>query len=194
MRKLIILILCISFFFSIPSPTFAVDMNTESSKTVYQEDTVDSEFFRDPNLVGETLPASVEPRGNYGERTVISDVFYSYPLVIVEPEGQPSGGYAGGSGATVFFFSSGGKSHKFTLTIDYKNFTFTAETGSESSSGSGYGAKVPGNPGAYKFQFKKYYTIKTTKIDVYLAGDVYSHSFYRHESTYTLSHEWKKIG
>ena len=61
----------------------------------------------------------------------------------VTPTGQPGLGYRGGSGATVFFFSSGGSSTNFTVTINSAPFTFTAETGQTTSSGSGYAAAVP---------------------------------------------------
>ena len=64
----------------------------------------------------------------------------------------------------VFFFKSGGSSQKFTVTINYKSFTFTAETGKTASHGSGYLRIVPSTSGRYRFQFIKNYTIKSKKI------------------------------
>lgn len=92
----------------------------------------------------------ITPFNNHGESQVTTNLT-TYKTVYVTPTGQPSLGYEGDSGATVFFFETGGNSTKFTVKIDYKNVTFTAETGKSKSSGSGYSDKVPSSSGRYRF-------------------------------------------
>lgn len=77
-------------------------------------------------------------------------------------------------------------------TIDTKNFTFTAETGTTTSNGQGYGAYVPSGAGRYRFDFIKYYVIHTKRIDVYQYSE-YKYSYYIHDPQYSLSQRWVKL-
>jgi len=74
----------------------------------------------------------------------------------------------------------------------HKNIEFTAETGKTKSYGSGYGDKVPSKSGYYKFEFIKYYTIRTKKIDVYKYGE-YKYTYYVYDPSYSLSHRWVRL-
>lgn len=75
----------------------------------------------------------------------------------------------------------------FTITVDAKYFTFTAETGKNASNGSDYGASVPSAAGKYRFDFIKDYVISTKKVDVYQYSE-YKYSYYTHDPQYSLSH------
>ena len=172
-----------------PFPAFAADGNSEN---LVRENTIVTDKFIDENLVGTVLPNRIVPFNNQGESQVTSGNYTTKKTVTVTPTGQPGLGYEGKSGGMVFFFKSGGSSQKFTVTINYKSFTFTAETGKTASHGSGYGASVPSTSGRYRFQFIKNYTIKSKKIDVY-KYNVYQYSYYVHDPQYSLSHKWVKI-
>lgn len=165
-------------------PTFA---STNNENLIYYEDTIQGEKFIEEDLVGTTISG---PR-SYGMTSKLLDTFTTYKTVYVTPSGQPSLGYRGGSGATVFFFESGGSSTTFTVSIDYKSVKLTAQTGKTASSGSGYAAKVPSSSGNHKFQFIKYYTIKTQKIAIYKYG-TYQYTTYSHSPSYSLGHRWIK--
>lgn len=172
-----------------PFPAFAADSNSEN---LVRENTIVTDKFIDENLVGTVSPNRIVPFNNQGESQVTSGNYTTKKTVTVTPTGQPGLGYEGKSGGMVFFFKSGGSSQKFTVTINYKSFTFTAETGKTASYGSGYGASVPSTSGYYRFQFIKNYTIKSKKIDVY-KYNVYQYSYYVHDPQYSLSHKWAKI-
>ncbi|SCK03385.1 Uncharacterised protein [uncultured Clostridium sp.] len=182
--------LTLTLIMSITSiPTFAsINTYDNSENLVYYEDTIEGIKFIEEELVGTTIPS---PR-SYGLTSKLLDTFTTYKNVYVTPTGQPSLGYRGGSGATVFFFESGGSSTTFTATIDFKNVTLTAETGRTASSGSGYAASVPSTSGNHKFQFIKYYTIKTQKIAIYKYG-TYQYTTYSHSPSYSLGHRWIKL-
>lgn len=90
------------------------------------------------------------------------------------------------------FFQYGGNSHKFTVTIDYKTVTLTAETGKMSGSGIGYTTTVPYKSGYYKFEFIKEYKIITKKYDIYKYNE-YLYSVYVHDAGYALSHRWVRV-
>ena len=169
-------------------PTFAAVNNNEK---IYYENSITTDKFIDPNLIGTTEPNAITPFNNYGESQVTKNL-ETNKTVYVAPTGQPGLGYEGGSGAQVFFFETGGNSVKFTVKIDLKNVTLTAETGKTRSSGSGYSARVPSSSGKHKFEFIKYYKIKTKKIDVYKYG-VYQYTYYVHDPQYSLSHRWVKL-
>lgn len=176
MRKIFrTIVLTLSFavgMMSIPLATFAAENNTEN---IIQEDAIISEKFVDSNLVGSSLDKSTSNgmvrANNYGERQVTSANYTTRKTVYVTPTGQPGLGYRRNPnakiGVNVIFFSTGGSSTKFTVTVNYKAVTFTAETGRTTTKGNGYGDLVPAKAGNYRFQFIKYYTIKLKKIDVY---------------------------
>lgn len=169
-------------------PTFA-STSSNNKGLIYHENIIEGEKFIEEDLVGTTIAG---PR-SYGMTSKLLNTFTTYKTVYVTPTGQPKLGYIGGSGGgNVFFFESGGSSTTFTVSIDYKNVKFTAQTGKSVSRGSGYGDKVPSNPGNYKFQFIKKYTIKTQKIAIYKYG-TYQYTTYSHSPSYALGHRWIKI-
>lgn len=186
-KKVFCMFLSFFILMSISAPAFA----SSDSNPVFQEDSVVSEPFVDPDKVGTTYPG-ITTRDFYGERTVTRGRYTTYKEVKTEPTGQPSMGYVGGSGAFVFFFESGGKSDKFSITVNGKIMTLYAETGRVATSGSGYGALVPKESGRYRFKFVKNYVIKTTVIDVY-QGPEYKYTFYRNDPQYSLDHEWIEL-
>lgn len=157
------------------------------------EDTVFSEPFVDPDKVGTTYPGEIATYDYYGERTVLREVHYVKKSVVVTPSGQPSLGYVGGSGATVFFFESKGSSVSVSFTVEGKALSITAKTEKTTSSGSGYAAPIPSTSGKYQFNFVKDYVIKVSIIDIYQGID-YKSTFYRTDPEYSLTHKWVKIG
>lgn len=189
MKKLWAIILSCVMICSLITP---VSATTENNGQIIQEETIISETFVDPELVGTTISSEITTFDNYNEIPVVGDEFEEQKTVYVTPTGQPSLGYNGGSGAFIFFFSSGGSSTTFNVTIDTKNFTFTAETGTTTSNGQGYGAYVPSGAGRYRFDFIKYYVIYTKRIDVYQYSE-YKYSYYIHDPQYSLSHRWVKL-
>ena len=186
LKKIALTLSLVVGIMSIPFPAFAAD-----DEKIVKEDTIITDKFVDPNLVGTSNSKGIMPLNNYGESQVTTN-YTTYKTVYVTPTGQPGLGYRGGSGATVFFFSSGGSSTNFTVTINSAPFTFTAETGQTTSSGSGYAAAVPSCTGYYRFDFIKNYTIKSKKIDVY-KYNVYQYTYYTHDPQYSLSHRWVRI-
>lgn len=188
MKKVFCMFLSFFILMSISAPAFA----SSDSNPVFQEDSVVSEPFVDPDKVGTTYPGGITTRDFYGERTVTRKTFTTHKTVYVTPTGQPSLGYEGGTNAFVFFFHSGGKTTNFSITVDAKRFILKAETGKSTSYGQGYGAPVPKNSGRYQFQFIKHYTIKTRVIDVY-QGPEYKYTVYRNDPEYSLSHRWVKL-
>ncbi|MFQ8921905.1 MAG: hypothetical protein ACLR60_08430 [Clostridium paraputrificum] len=169
-------------------PLISTRATTNSENLIYYEDTIEGEKFIEEKLVGTTIAG---PR-SYGMTSKLLDTFNTYKTVYVTPTGQPTLGYRGGSEGEVFFFKSGGNSTIFTVTIDYKNVKFTDQTGKSATTGSGYGSKVPSKSGNYKFQFVKYYTIKTQKIAIYKYG-TYQYTTYSHSPAYSLGHRWVKV-
>lgn len=170
------------------TPALAETNNTE---VIYYEESITTDKFVDESLVGTKKVPTITPFNNYGESQVTTNLV-TYDDVYVIPSGQPADGYIGNSGASVFFFQTGGSSTKFTVKIDYKNVEFTAETGTSASYGSGYEAKVPSFSGRHRFKFHKAYTIRTKKIDVYKYG-VYSYTYYVHTPSYALGHIWVRV-
>lgn len=189
MKRILSMILCVVIILSFATPALGV---VEDDSIVIREPQIVSDVFIDPELVGTKLLNDIMPLDFYNEIPVVSDIFETKKLVYVTPTGQPSLGYVGGTGAFVFFFTTGGNSVKFTVTINAQNFTFTAETGSSTASGQGYGAPVPPSTGRYRFDFIKNYVITTKKVDVYQYTE-YKYSYYLHDSEYSLSHRWVKL-
>lgn len=187
MKKIISAMLCLAMLLSLSTTAFAYTGNQ-----VIQEPTITSDKFIDPALVGTTIPGEIMPLDDYNEVPVVAGTYTTYKTVYVTPTGQPSLGYTGGSSGIVFFFDYGGSSSKFTITVNGVNVSLTAETGKVSSSGSGYGASVPSASGKYRFDFKKDYTIKSKKIDVY-QYNTYKYTYYTHDPQYSLGHRWVKI-
>jgi hypothetical protein len=125
---------------------------------------------------------------------VVGDIFTTNKVVYVYPDDQPSRGFEGTADAYATFFYTSGSSLTFTITVDTKYFTFTAETGYYSSTGGAYTARIPTSSGRYRLKFKKDYIIRTVRYDVYSGGDVYEYSYYTHDPEYSLSHSWVKVG
>lgn len=209
-KKFLSMLLAISMILVISVPAFATEPSGKISKfagdttnvgvcstdengeQIFKDPAVVSEYFIDPALVGTTNPDGIMPLDAYNEIPRVREIITTNETVYVTPTQQPSLGYRGGSGATVFFFSTGGSSVKFTVTIDSKLATFTAETGKTASSGSGYAAQVPDGTGNYKFEFIKYYVITTKIVDVYQYG-LYLRSYELHDPQYSLGHRWVKV-
>ena len=193
MRKFFCLALSLIMVIMLAAPAMAVETD---SQQWFSEEPIYSERFIDPELAnGKT---TIDPNSvglyNYGERTEIVDVFETKKTVYVTPTGQPSLGYEAAEDAYVFFFHTSGSTVNFSITVDYQNFTYTAETGYTSSSGSGTAYRKPTTAGRYRFDFIKNYVIKTTKIDVYYGGNEYQYTYYRHDPQYSLGYRWVKIG
>ncbi len=189
MKKLLNVILCLVMLSSLAVPAFAA---TESNTQVFKEATITGEKFVDPALVGMAMPGGVMPLDDYNEIPVVRDTLSTKETVYVTPSGQPSLGYKGGNDAFVFFFSTGGGSVKFTVTINMEAVTFTAETGKTATNGQGYGAYLPSESGNYQFQFIKDYVITTKIIDVYQHG-IYKYTYMIHDPQYSLGHRWVKL-
>lgn len=168
-----------------------LDSTNENGKQIFRDPVIVSDYFIDPALIGSTNPSSIMPLDDYNEIPVVREVLTTNKDVYVTPIEQPSLGYKGGSGGSAFFFSTGGSSVKFTVTINYKLATFTAETGKAVTTGSGYGAPIPAGTGNYRFQFIKYYVITSKIVDVYQYGE-YKHSYTLHFPEYSLGHRWVK--
>lgn len=176
-----------------PISSYAVEVSFDDDELI-QEQTVVSERFIDPTLVGTVIkPLGQEnqiiPFNVYGEKQVLRATYVKYETVNVRPIKQPENGYKGGSGAWITFFESGGDTHEFTVTIDFKVFKFTTKTGTVNSSGIGYSAQVPSDKKNYFFEFVKDYTIRTRKYDVY-KYNIYQYSYYIQDAKYSLGHEW----
>ena len=209
-KKFLSMLLSISMILAMSVPAFAAeplgeiskfagqDMNVEpystgeNGKQIFKDPAVVGEHFIDPALVGTMNPDGIMPLDAYNEIPVVRDTKTTEKTVFVTPTKQPSLGYRGGSGGIVFFFSTGGSSVKFTVTINSEIVTFTAETGESNDSGSGYAAQVPNGAGNYRFEFAKYYVITTKIIDVYQYG-LYKYSYVLHFPEYSLGHRWVKI-
>lgn len=189
MKKSFNVVLCLVILLSIAVPVAAT---AETDKQLFVEPTIVGDKFVDPILVDTTYPGDVMPLDNYNEIPVVTDTITSYKTVSVTPTEQPPLGYKGGSGGIPFFFSEGGKSVDFTVTIEAKNVTFTAKTGIYSRNGAGYAAPVPAEKGNYRFQFVKEYVITTKKTDVYQYG-LYKYSYMTHDPKYSLDHQWIKL-
>ena len=178
---------------SIPVSTFAAENNHEN---VVYETPVESEKFVDPAPVNTTLPyvSGIARANNYGERHVLSKTFTTKKTVTSIPSGQPGLGYVGkpGKKTTVFLFSGGGGSQKFTVTINAKAVTFTAELGRVTLSGGGIAKQVPMRNGKFKIKLTKYYTIESKKYDVYKQNE-YQYSYMKHETQYALDDEWIQV-
>lgn len=183
-------------FASADHPSMGIELYgiDENGEQIFQDPVIVSEPFIDPALVGTTNPDGIMPLDDYGLIPHLREQFDTEKKepVRVTPAQQPPLGYKGGSGATVFFFSTGGSSVTFEVTIKSKIVSFKAETGVTASYGSGYGAQVPADAGNYKFNFLKYYVI-TTKIFDYYQGGQYKYSIEVHDPKYSLGHEWKNI-
>ena len=186
MKRVFTLFLCFTMVFVLSVPAFAENTNPSQ---LYPGEIFTSEKYVDPALVGSTCPGSVVPIDDYNEIPVYKETVVTYKDVYVTPTGQPSLGYVGGSNGFVFFFQEGGNKVNFTVTIKSKNVTFQAETGTESSSGSGYGAAIPAGSGYYKFRFLKKYTITTKIYDVYQYSQ-YKYSYQVHSTAYAITHDW----
>lgn len=180
--------------FTFADPSMGVELYNadENGKQVFKDPTVVSEHFVNPALVGTTNPDGIMPLDYYNEIPYVRETITTNKPVYVTPTKQPSLGYRGGSGATVFFFSTGGSSTKFTVTINSELVTFTAETGVTASSGSGYAAQVPDGAEDYRFQFIKYYVITSKIVDVYQYGQ-YKYTYVLHDPQYSLGHRWVKV-
>lgn len=189
MKKLWAIILSCVMICSLITP---VSATTENNGQIFREKTIISENFIVPELVGTTISSEITTFDYYNEIPVVGDEFEEQKTVYVTPTGQPTLGYEGGSGAFIFFFSSGGSTTTFTVTIDAKNFSFTAETGTTSSNGQGYGDYVPSDAGRHRFEFIKHYVIHTKRIDVYQYSE-YKYSYYIHDPQYSLSHRGVKL-
>lgn len=189
MKRLLAIVVCITVLFSLGTPAFAAAID---NSRVFQDPVVREEVYIDPELVGTKMPGDIMVIDDYNEIPVVKETIVTEETVYVTPAGQPSLGYEGGSGATVFFFSSGGSSVKFTVTIATQNVTFKAETGKSTSSGQGYAAPVPSARGRYRFDFIKYYVITTKLVDVYQYG-IYKYSYKVHDPQYSLSHRWVRL-
>ncbi len=190
MKKWMSAFLCLVCVFSYALPALAASDEAESVR--YIEETVVEEPVIVPELVGTTLQDGIMPCDYYNEIPRLGEKFITEKTVYVTPSGQPSLGYVGGSGAFVFFFQTGGSSVDVSFTVDGKIFSFTVESGSQTSTGSGYGAYVPSAAGRYKFQFIKEYTITTKRYDYYQYNE-YKYSMYIHDKEYALSHRWVKL-
>lgn len=171
----------------------AVADSIENDELIHEQ-TIVSERFVDPALVGTAKgPVDQEnqiiPFNVYGERHELKDTYVTNRTVYVQPTGQPGNGYVGGSGAWITFFDYGGDSYNFTVTVEFKIFSFTTDTGAVSGSGIGYSAQVPNFKNNYRFEFEKYYTIKTKKYDVY-KYNIYQYSYYIQDADYSLDHRW----
>lgn len=180
--------------FASADPSMGIELYgiDENGEQIFQDPVIVSEPFIDPALVGTTNPDGIMPLDDYGLIPRLREQFVTYKPVPVTPTQQPPLGYEGGSGAIVFFFSTGGRSVTFEVTINAKIVTFKAETGVATSYGSGYGAPVPDDAGNHIFKFIKHYTI-TTKIYDYYQGGQYKYSIEVHDPKYSLNHEWEKI-
>lgn len=180
-------------------PINADSLKNEEGAEVFYEDSIVSDTFVDEDLIGQIPQIAITlSSGANGESQVTSEKFTNKKTVIVTPTGQPSDGYQGCATGSeqdrVFFFKTGGSSVKFTVEIDYKNVKFTAETGKSTSSGSGISSAIPyGSKKTFKFQFIKYYTISSKKIDVYKYGE-YQYSYYVHSPSYSLGRRWVQVG
>lgn len=152
MKRLLCFALCFITVITLATPAMAVESRPQQWFT---EEPIYSEKFIDPELADNK--ATIDPNSidlyNYGERTEIVDVFETKKTVYVTPTGQPSLGYEEAEDGYVFFFHTSGGTANFTITVDYKSFTFTAETGYATSSGSGNAYRIPTTDGRYRFHF-----------------------------------------
>lgn len=186
MRKFMAILICLATLCAAINPAFAATIDND----VIYEERIIGDTFVDPELVGTTYHSDgIMPMDFYNEIPIVSKTFTTRKTVYVTPTGQPSLGYEGGEGNFVFFFETGGSSYKFTVSIDTKYVTFTAETGKTSSTGSGYGKMLPKAPGRYRFEFIKNYVITTKKVDVYQYS-LYKYSYYIHDPQYSLGSRW----
>lgn len=199
MKKLIKkVVLLFAVIIGIISSQISVYATSSNDEVGYIEETVISEKFIDPELVGTYRKITVPKNNlvmlnNYGESHRKSGEYTTYKTVYVTPTGQPGLGYEGGSGDdSVFFFETGGSSIKFSVTIDYKVVSFTAETGASATYGHGHISRIPEKSGRYKFEFIKNYTIKSKKYDVYKYNE-YKYSYYTHDPQYSLGKRWVKL-
>lgn len=210
MKRFLTLFLSLVMAFALAAPAFAAEPDDEvftftdppmgvelydadeNGRQVFNDPAVVSEHFIDPALVGTTNPDGIMPLDYYNEIPYVREKLTTNATVPVTPTKQPPLGYRGGSGATVFFFSTGGSSTNFKVEINSEIVTFTAETGVTSSSGSGYAAQVPDGAGDFKFQFLKYYVITTKIVDVYQYGQ-YKYTYVLHFPEYSLGHRWVKV-
>lgn len=209
-KRYLSLLLALVMALALAVPAFAAESNDEvftfadpftgvelygadqNSKQIFKDTAVEGEHFIDPALVGTTNPDGIMPLDRYNEIPYVREIITTNQTVYVTPTKQPPLGYRGGSGATVFFFSAGGSSVKFTVTINSELVTFSTETGVANSSGSGYAAPVPDGTGNYRFEFIKYYVITSKIVDVYQYGQ-YKESFVTHNPEYSLGHRWVKV-
>ena len=191
MKKTLSIIFATMIIFSLCIPANAAEINNDQ---LIREEFIYSDTFVDPALVGTSYPGEIALFDAYGERHIVAEKYTTYKTVYVAPINQPSLGYVGNSGATVFFFHNNGSSFNFSITVEAKIFTITADTGYTSETGGGYAAPVPSLNGRFRFEFIKYYTIVTKKCDVYGGGDAYLYSYYVHEPEYALSHRWIRLG
>lgn len=168
---------------------------------IEEERVIASFEYIDPDLVGTTLPNSnsseITPR--FIGHEVKSKV---YPVeikeVFVKPDGQPTYGYQGGSGATVFFFSYEGSDQSvkmsFKLGTSTLSSTIDVKKGKVSGSGTGYAALVPNADTTKKpwfFWFRQTHRIEPTKHDYYGNGTYRSSHVTIKSLGYSLSHMWR---